>query len=169
MGDLVLFPSLNGKIVIVNHKNKKIVNSISVDSSSKFNNLIYLDVIKDNLIAATPNKIMTLSSNNVITKDFEIRAVLVNKESIYIASNDGKIMELDINLKTINMKKYKYAKFYTLAYGKNLYALESQDYLISISEDFSSDKIYDFSFNEESKVISIKDTIYFDDEYIKLK
>lgn len=169
MGDLVLFPSLNGKIIIVNYKNKKIVNSLSVDSSSKFNNLIYLDVINDNLIAATPNKIMTLSSNNVITKEFEIRAVLVNKEFIYLASNDGKILQLDVNLEILNMKKYKYAKFYTLAYGKNLYALESQDYLISISNDFSSDIIYDFSFDKESKVIAIKDTIYFDDEYIKLK
>ncbi|NQY53337.1 MAG: hypothetical protein HRT42_07145, partial [Campylobacteraceae bacterium] len=66
-------------------------------------------------------------------------------------------------------KKYNYAKFYTLAYGENLYALESQDYLISLSKDFKEEKIYDFSFDEDSKVISIKNTIYFDNKYIILK
>jgi hypothetical protein len=41
--------------------------------------------------------------------------------------------------------------------------------MVNISEDFKSDKIYDFSFDEEDKVIVFDDTIYIDNEYIKLK
>ena len=34
---------------------------------------------------------------------------------------------------------------------------------------FKTDKIYDYSFDEEDKVIVFDDTIYIHDEYIKLK
>ena len=37
------------------------------------------------------------------------------------------------------------------------------------NEDFKSDKIYDFSFDEEDKVVVFGDTLYYDDKYIKLK
>ncbi|MCJ8325946.1 MAG: PQQ-like beta-propeller repeat protein [Campylobacterales bacterium] len=169
IGDLILFPTLDGKILIVNFKTNKIINSITLDVDGKFNNLIFLKVVDKNLIAATANKVISLSSTNRIIKNFEIRDIISNNNDIYIATIDGKIIQLNNTLEIINMKKYNYAKFYTLAYGENLYALESQDYLISLSKDFKEEKIYDFSFDEDSKVISIKNTIYFDNKYIILK
>lgn len=169
MGDLVLFPSLDGKIVIVNHNTNKVINSITVDPDGKFNNLIFLKVVNNNLIAASANKLISLSSSNKIIKSFEIRDIISNKENIYLATIDGKLIQLNNKLELVNMKKYKYAKFYVLAYGENLYALESQDYLISLNKNFEEEKIYNFSFDENSKVLSIKNRIYFDDKYIILK
>lgn len=169
LGELLLFPSLDGKIVIVDYKKNVISNSIVLDANGQFNNLIYLDVVDDNLIAATSSKIISVSSANVIIKDFEIRDVISNEKEIYIATNDGQVMHLSSSLETKNSRKYKFAKFYTLAFGKELYALESQGYLVAIKPDFSQDAIYDFSFDEEDKVISIGNTIYFDNSFVILK
>jgi len=169
LGDLILFPTLDGKIIIVDYKTNSISNNIVVDASSQFNNLIYLDVVDDNLIAATSSKIISVSSSNVIVKDFEIRDVIAYKNDIFVATNDGQVLKLNSDLALQHSRKYKFAKFYTLAYGEKLYALESQGYLIALNKDFSGQEIYDFSFDEEDKVISIDNKIYFDNKYIILK
>ncbi len=36
---------------------------------------------------------------------------------IYIATVDGQIIKTDISLNIMDRRKYKYAKFYALAYG----------------------------------------------------
>jgi len=102
-------------------------------------------------------------------KDYNVRDIISVDDNIYIATIDEQIIKTDISLNIINRKKYKYAKFYALAYGTSLYALESQGFLINISNDFKTDTIYDFDFDNEQKVIALDDTVYYDDEYIILK
>ncbi len=169
MSNLILFPTLDGKIVIVSQGNNKVIKNIVVDADGQFNNIIFLDVVNDTLIAATPNKIISVGNNSLNIKDYDLRDIIVHDATIYIATIDGQVMKLDIALNELAKKKYKYAKIYSLAYGTSLYALESQGYLINIPEDFSTDTIYDFSFDNEQKVIALGDTIYYDDEYIILK
>ena len=47
MGNLILFPTLNGKIIIVSSITNKSVKNISVDLDKQFNNIIFLKVIED--------------------------------------------------------------------------------------------------------------------------
>ena len=42
MGNLILFPSLNGRVIIVSSVNNEAVRNISVDPDSQFNNIIYI-------------------------------------------------------------------------------------------------------------------------------
>mgnify|MGYP000182035836 CR=1 FL=1 len=169
MTNIVLFPTLNGKVIIVGLKENKIIKNIVVDANGTFNNIIFLDVFKNTLIAATANKIVVVGSNDLNIKDYEIRDVATHDNNIYIATIDGQIIKLDINLNEIAKKKYKFARFYALAYGTSLYALESQGFLIQIDEDFKSDKIFDFSFDEQDKAIAIKNRFYFGNEYLEVK
>ncbi|WP_321313911.1 hypothetical protein [Halarcobacter sp.] len=169
MSNIILFPTLDGKIIVVAEENNQVIKSIVVDADGQFNNIIFLDVINDTLVAATVNKVISVGDGVLNLKDYSIRDIITHGTNIYIATIDGQIIKTDISLNIINRKKYKYAKFYALAYGSSLYALESQGYLINISEDFKEDNIYDFSFNNQEKVIALGDTIYYDDEYIILK
>ncbi len=170
MGNLILYPSLNGRIVVVSSLTNQIIKNISVDPNSEFNNITFIDIIKDSqtLIAATSSKIVSISSKEIITKKYEIRDVIINKNNVYIATIDGQIIKLNEQLKEIAKKKYKYSKIYTLAYSDSLYALESQGFLINISNDFESEKIYEFDFDNEEKVIGIDNKIYFESDYITL-
>lgn len=169
MSNIILFPTLDGKIVVVSDANHKVIKNIVVDADGQFNNIIFLDVINDTLVAATANKIISVGDGVLNLKEYSIRDVISKGSNIYLATIDGQIIKTDISLNIMERRKYKYAKIYALAYGTSLYALESQGYLINISNDFKTDAIYDFGFDNERKVIALDDTIYYDDEYTILK
>ncbi|WP_419763772.1 MAG: hypothetical protein ACNI28_08185 [Arcobacter sp.] len=169
MSNLILFPTLDGKILVVSAQNYKVVRNIIVDADNKFNNIIYLNVVNNTLIAASSKKVISVGDGVLNIKEYDLRDIIAHGTDIYLATIDGQIIKTDISLNIMDRKKYKYAKFYALAFGSSIYALESQGYLVNISEDFKTDKIYDYSFDEEDKVIVFGDTIYIHDEYIKLK
>ena len=96
------------------------------------------------------------------------RDMILKDGYIYIATVDGHIIKLTPNLEEVAKRKYKYAKFHALAYGSSLYAVESQGFLINISDDFKTDTIYEFSFDNEKRLIAVDNKIYFDSDYITL-
>lgn len=170
MGNLILFPTLNGKVIIVSALSNESVRNISVDPDSEFNNIISLNVIESSqtLIVASPNKVVSISTKEILAKNYEIRDIIVNKEDVYLATIDGQIIKLTPNLEEVAKKKYKYAKIHALAYSDSLYAVESQGYLINLNQDFTDDKIYKFGFDNEERMLAIGNKIYFDSKYITL-
>lgn len=71
IGNLILFPSLNGRVIIVSTLTNEAIRNISVDTDGKFNNIIFLGVIDkdETLILASTNKIVAISSKNIFTKE----------------------------------------------------------------------------------------------------
>jgi hypothetical protein len=170
MGNLILFPTLNGKVIIVSAINFESIKNIAVDPDHEFNNIISLNVIESSqtLIVASPNKIVSISPKEVISKSYEVRDIIVNKEDVYVATIDGQIKKLTPSLNEVASKKFKYAKIHALAFTDSLYAVESQGFLININSDFTENTIYHFSFNNEDRMIAIGNKIYFDSKYITL-
>lgn len=166
---IILYPTLDGKIVIVNIKNRKVVKTINLDPKSEVNNIIFLKTIGDSLIAATPKKIFTFVDGKSKILDFDVKNILIKDKNIYISTLDGNLIKFDEKLNELKRKKFKFAKFYTIGYGNYLYALESQGYIIRLDDNFNKVDVFDFSFDEDEKVISIGDKLYFEDEYITLK
>ena len=170
MGNLVLFPTLNGKVIIVSTLTNESVKTISVDPDNEFNNIISLNVIENSqtLIVASPNKVVSISPKEVISKSYEVRDIIVKKDDVYLATIDGQIIKLSPNLNEVAKKKYKYAKIHALAFSDSLYAVESQGFLINLNQNFTDDKIYKFSFDNEERMIAIGNKIYYDSKYITL-
>jgi len=170
MGGLILFPTLNGKVIIVSSTTNESVKNISVDPDSEFNNIISLNVIESTqtLIVASPNKVVSISPKEIIAKSYEVRDIIVKNNDVYLATIDGQIIKLTPSLVEVAKKKYKYAKIHALAFSDSLYAVESQGYLINLNQDFTDDKIYDFSFDNEERMIAIGNKIYYDSKYITL-
>ena len=170
LSSMILYPTLDGKIVIYNIKLKKIIKTINIDPSSNINNIISLNAIDDTLIAATSKKLFTFNNSKVNVKDFDITNLIIKGNYIYITTLDGQILKFNKDLEQLTSVKFKFAKFYTLgSSSKYIYALESQDYLIQLSLDLKEYTVYDLSFYEDEKVKIIKDKLYFGNEYIKLK
>lgn len=166
MGNLILFPTLNGKVIIVSKLSNEAVKNISVDPDGEFNNIIFLDVIKDlqTLIVATPNKIVSISPQEILAKDYELRDILVNGKDVYIGTIDGQIKKLTANLEEVAKTKFKYSKFFSLAFTDSLYAIESQGYIIKLNNDLTSNKVYDFDFNNEKRLLVIDNKVYNEEE-----
>jgi uncharacterized protein YcfL len=169
LNSVVLYPTLDGKVVIVDIKDKTIVKTINIDPKSDINNIIFLDQIGDALVAATSKKLFTFVNGKVNIKEFDIQSIVIDTEFIYVATLDGEIVKYNIELKQLASQKFKFAKINALAIGKYLYAVESQGYLLRVNKDFKAVKVFDFSYDEKEKVIAIKNKIYFEDEYIILE
>ena len=170
MGGLILFPTLNGKVIIVSASTNESIKNISVDPDSEFNNIISLNVIESTqtLIVASPNKVVSISPKEIIAKNYEVRDIIVKNNDVYLATIDGQIIKLTPSLAEVAKKKYKYAKIHALAFSDSLYAVESQGFLINLNQDFTDDKIYKFSFDNEERMIAIGNKIYYDSKYITL-
>lgn len=169
-GNLILFPTLNGRVLIVSSVNNEQIKNIAVDHENEINNIIELSVIEDTqtLIVASPNKIVSISPKEILTKSYKLRDIVVAGKDIYIATIDGQLIKLSASLDEIAKKKYKYAKFHALAFTNSLYAVESQGFLVNINSDFTKDTIYDFSFDNSDRMISIGNNIYYGSKYITL-
>lgn len=169
LDSIVLFPTLDGKIVIIDLNTNKQLQSINVDPSSDINNIIFLEAIGDNLVAATLNKIFTFNNGKINIQDHDIKNVAVKNENIYISTLDGQIIKYDMNLVKKASKKFRFAKFYAIAATDKLYALESQEFLVTMDMSLENKKVYDFDFSDDEKVITLGNKIYFEDKYIELK
>ena len=169
-GNLILFPTLNGRVLIVSSVNNEQIKNIAVDHENEINNIIELSVIEDTqtLIVASPNKIVSISPKEILTKSYKLRDIVVAGKDIYIATIDGQLIKLSASLDEIAKKKYKYAKFHALAFTNSLYAVESQGFLVNINSDFTKDTIYNFSFDNSDRMISIGNNIYYGSKYITL-
>lgn len=170
MGNLILFPTLNGKVIIVSTISNDSVKNISVDPKGQFNNIIFLDVDKPSqtLITATANKVVSISTKEILSKDYEIRDIILKDEYVYIATIDGQLIKLSLGLKEISKKKFKYSKIHALAFTNSLYAIESQGYAIKLNKDFTRSEVLDFDFDNEERMIVLDNKIYFDDKFITL-
>ncbi len=168
LNDLVLFPTLDGKIVIVNADAKELVRTIIVSSEEYFNNIIYFNVVKDRLYAATPSKIYTLGEKE-LRVELEARNVVVNDDGVWVATKQGELIALSHELEIIKRHKFPFAHFLGLIVtDEAVYAAEKEEYIIIADRDLSSFKVYDFNL-EDGYFYSSEEGFYFDNVYIKVK
>ncbi|MEA1914653.1 MAG: hypothetical protein U9N30_04975 [Campylobacterota bacterium] len=167
MSNIILIPTLDGQIKVVDIKKGKLIRNIVVDTKKDFKNITFLNIIGEKMIAATKHKLISVGSSNLGIEDYDIRDVIVANDYIYIATIDGHLIKLDSNLNEIAKRKFTFAKFYALIYTDALYAVESQGYVVKVSADFETQEIYDFSIDEEDKVLAIGNKLYFQDRYIE--
>ena len=169
MNDLVLFLTLDGKIVIVNKNLKKRLRTIIVSASEYFNNVIYFDILKNRLIVATATKILSFGTSQK-RAEFEARSIDHNGEDLYVATKQGDIVKLSADLDLKGKVHFPFAHFLALkAVDDHLYALEKEGYLIQLSKDLLTYKIYDVDISDESYVYSGTDRFFVGDEAVLLK
>jgi len=168
LNDLVLFPTLDGKIVIVNVEQKELVRTIIVSSEQYFNNIIYFNVVNDILYAATPSKVYSLGEKE-LRLTLEARNMLVNEKGVWVATKQGEIIALNHKLNILAKKKYPFAHFLgMLMVGESLYVAEKQGYIIILDKNLDNDLVYDFDL-EEGLFFSGENGFYFDNVYIRFQ
>ncbi len=169
LNSVILYPTLDGKIIIVDIAKKSVIKTINVDPSGTINNITFLSSIGDALIAATPSKVFSFINGSVSVKDFEVTNIVLHNKDIIITTLDGQIIRLNKSLNILNSKKFKFAKFHALGSNKYIYALELNDYLIRLDSDLENIKVFGLSFDENLKSIMIGDKLYFDDDAVILE
>ena len=159
MNDLVLFSTLDGKVIIVNIKLKKKLRTVIVSSEDNFNNIIYLDVVDSKIIAATSYKILSLSAKEVREK-YEIRSVVNDDKNMFITTKQGEVISLTPDLQVNAKIKFPFAHFLgMISHGDKLYILEKEGYMIVLDKD-----MYNYSVHEvdlEDGFVFVADKLFY--------
>lgn len=174
----VVFPTLDGKLLVVALDNFKILRTITLSSGGYFGNIIYLDLNEasksslnkePNLIVATNAKVLSIYNGKQFSYEANINDIVHSNDRIYIISLEGEVIELDLLLNELHKKKFQFANLSSLIIGDSIYTLESQGYLIKIDKNDFRDSIYKIGIGEYKQSFYIDDTIYYDDSIIKVK
>ncbi|SFV75723.1 hypothetical protein MNB_SM-3-1159 [hydrothermal vent metagenome] len=169
MQDLVLFPTLDGKIVIVNATLKKKLNTIIVSSKQYFNNIIYFEKHDDKILAATNTMLLSLGAMKQERAKYESRNIIYDNHTLYVATKQGEILALTTNLQLIQKIKFPFAHFLgMIAKGNKLYILEKEGYLIVLDKNMKDYNIYNVYVKDGYNFIT-KKTFYVADKAIFIK
>ena len=163
----IIFPTLDGKIVIYDRASNALVRDVLIQSDKFFNNIIYLVVKNDIIIAATPKRISTIVGNSkTFNYDGDFRDLLLHRDKIYVLSNDGRILELDNTLKLLREVKLEYARLHGIVIkGNALYTLESHKYLIELNLENFLPVIYKVSLPSKKPIFYTDESLFYDRFY----
>ncbi|CAA6821322.1 MAG: Unknown protein [uncultured Sulfurovum sp.] len=165
---LVVIPTLDGKLTILDLATLKIAKEMYVSTESSLNNIIFLGKINNTLIAATPNKVLSISSKGKKELDTAVSEVITTNDAIFVFAVDGRILKLDETLSVISEKKFKFAHFSVAGLNKDkVFALDKQGYLIVANQTLSKHKVYNLS-DVDSYAFVSNGQLYFDDEIVNL-
>ncbi|HEC1756773.1 TPA: hypothetical protein R1709_001605, partial [Campylobacter lari] len=78
LNTIIIYPMLNGKLAILNKSTLKVSKEILVSSEEFFNNIIYLHVKNDTMVAATAQKIIVVTPNRTLYLNENIKEVNIN-------------------------------------------------------------------------------------------
>lgn len=165
LNELVLFLTLDGKIVIINSETKQVLRSMLVSSEEHFNNIIYFNVVDNVMVAATSTRILSLSEKERREK-YELRDVLFTEEGIWITTKEGEVVALTPSLQLKAKRRYPFAHFLgMIIYNDKLYLLERQGYIIALSKDLSVSDVYEINLDDGyvyvgDKAFYVNDVVY---------
>jgi len=168
LADLILMPTLDGKLVILNKKDGKRVREIIVGKGEDFNNIIFLKVIGNRLVAATPHRIISVNPKIMDAQNIEISDVIFMENGIYILSKDGTIYLCDEGLKILAEKKLPFAHFVGVIYGEFIYVVEKEGYIVALDLNLASANIFELPDKIDDWFYSTKDTFYYEKNFFKL-
>jgi len=172
--DLLVIPTLNGKLAIFNLKNNQLIREIVVSKKDYFSNVIFLKVIGDTLIAASRDNIISIAPGVFSQKEYNIKHIIADNNYIYVFTIEGDIKKLNLELKEIKSKLLKFANIIApTIVGNNIYFVEYGDgtYLIKIDKNLTNLKVYELDSPsiDDSNVFAKNGILYIKDEYIDLK
>ncbi|MDO9207816.1 MAG: hypothetical protein Q7T91_06160 [Sulfuricurvum sp.] len=166
--DLVLFLTLDGKIVIVNGTDKKLLRSIIVGSEEYFNNVTYLNVVENNMVAATGASVLALSQKESREK-YEVRDIAYTEDGVWLTTKQGEVIALSPTLQYKGKKKFPFAHFVGISVQKDrVYVLEQGGYLIALNKNLLTYDVYDVDMKHDTVFVG-DEKIYFNDRYILIK
>jgi hypothetical protein len=170
MDDIILYPTINGNVVIVSRDKKALVKTITIDTKDRFANIKFLNVLDEKLIMASPHTIMSLSSNQNNKHNYDIRQIFIKDNLIYLSTLDGQIIKLDSNLDVIYKSKLKFGRINAIGFGKKyFYAYESEEYLVQFDEKLQIKNIFEYSKWDSDKIFIFDNTLHIGTEAIELE
>jgi len=169
LDDLILYPTLDGKVVVYDTEKKQEIKSFIVSNEQYFNNISFLEVHDNNIFAASRHKIIRIGNKRVDEFEEEMNFVIYFDGFLYVGLVNGKVLKLNKMLNKLTSSKFKFAGLIRASIKDNhLFILERNGYLIKSDLDLEKNKIFALNDNVENFVFINNQAIYYKKRYIKL-
>lgn len=162
----VIFPDLEGKILVYSIKQNKIIKDILVSSDKFFNNVIYLYTRNNYILAATAKRISAVIGERSFKYDVDVRDVLFHNDRIYALSIEGEILELDHTLKLLRKVRLPFAVLSgIIIHDKTLYTLEKGGYIIALDLESYAPLVYKNGLKKQKSFFYNQNTFFYDKRF----
>ncbi|EAJ0334411.1 hypothetical protein [Campylobacter lari] len=169
LNTIIIYPMLNGKLAILNKNTLKVSKEILVSSEEFFNNIIYLHVKNDTMIAATAQKIIVVTPNRTLYLNESIKEVNTNDNEIFVLTKDGRVIKNDYNLRKIDEVKFQFALFSkSTLHNNSLYIFEKTGYLIKLNTNLKDYVVYELSEAVDKKSFMANGKFFFQNKFLQL-
>ncbi len=168
LGSLIVFPTLDGRLLIVDGKTYTALRDMVISSKPYFNNVIFLSVLDNRLIAATQSKVISISPTAVSYLKVGVKDIVFLGQRVFVFTKNGRIILTTSNLKVLKERKFKFANFSTAIYGDFIYVIEKNGYLIAVDKNLITANVYKLPSEIEDLMFTTSNTFYYGDQYFKL-
>jgi hypothetical protein len=169
LNDLVVFATLDGRLLIMDSTKKVVLRDVAISNKALFNNVIFLGVQNNILIAATSSKIISINPKSINNIPMDVKDIIYKNHKVYVFTKSGRVVLLNDSLKKQKEIKFPYALFSAVFDGDKLYAVERRGFLLEIENDLSSYKVKEMPEQIKSSLFASANKIYFNDKYIDIK
>lgn len=169
MSTIIVYPTLDGKVMIVQKDKGEVVRDAVVSSDPFFNNIIFLDVEGDRLYAATNTKVLLISPDKTTTISEQLKDIKLHNGRVYALLKNGFIKIFDLDLKEQAKREFKFAIYSNIiAKGDKIYIFEKTGYIIQTDLNLQNERILkageitnksfaaDSAFYYDNKMISVE-------------
>lgn len=169
LGDIIVLPTLDGKLAIIDKNNMKMVRNIVVNGDKYFNNVIFLEAIDNRMVAATPKRVISVSPSVINTFEANIKDVLFVGDRIFLFTSEGEIILTDRDLNETKRIKFPFAHFTGASHGRKISILETRGYMINVEDDLSDYEVVGIPSKIKKPVFSATNKIFVNDSYFQIK
>lgn len=170
VNDLIVFPTLDGRLLIMDSHSDTILRDVALSDKEFFNNVIFLQVHDNILVAATASKVVVITPTDIYTYQADIKDILYLGHDIYLFTKDGKVIRLNEKLKKIEEKDFEFANFVAVAeMNGKLYGVEKGGYLIEMDRHLGDVRVKALEEDVEQPVLIAGGKLYIGDKVIPLQ
>lgn len=169
--DLLIVPTLTGKLAIYDMKKLKYVTEILVSNRDFFSNIIFLKIKGNYMVAASKDSIISKGPDFTERYKADLTSVISDGKYLYLFTTGGKIIKMDFTLQIKKEADFKFAHFISPYIYKNriLFGEDSViSYIFNISKNLDDVKYnyVNISFDENSEFLG--NEFYYYNEYFDL-
>ena len=162
----VIYPDLEGKILIYSIAQNKIIKDILVSSDKFFNNVIYLYAKGEYLLGATAKRVSAIINDKSFKYDVDLRDVKFYNDKVYVLGIDGEILELDHTLKLLRKVRLPFAVLSGIVIQNDtLYTLEKGGYVVVLNLKDFVPLVYKNNLAKKKSLFYTQDSIFYDKVY----
>jgi hypothetical protein len=169
LNDLVVFPTLDGRLLIMDSRKKIVLRDVAISNKALFNNVLFLDVLDNTLIAATASKVISIDPKQINNLNIDVKDIIYKNHKVYVFTKSGKVLLCDENLKKLKEIQFPHALFSAVFENGKLYIVEKKGYLIEIEPDLSSYRVLKMPDEIENSLFATGNKIYFDSHILDIK